>query len=82
MTTRNLLRRIEVNPKIMMGKPVIKGTRIPVELILKKLSQKIEAEEILEDYPRLTREDIQAAIAYAAESLGTEETLLFDTAHK
>ena len=82
MTTRNLLRRIEVNSKIMLGKPVIRGTRIPVELILKKLSQKIEPEEILEDYPRLTREDIQAAIAYAAESLGTEEILLFETTHK
>ena len=82
MTTKNLLRRIEVNPKIMLGKPVIRGTRIPIELILKKLSQKIEPEEILEDYPRLTREDIQAAIAYAAESLGTEEILLFKTAHR
>ena len=82
MTTKNLLRRIEVNPKIMLGKPVIRGTRIPIELILKKLSQKIEPDEILQDYPRLSREDIQAAIAYAAESLGTEEILLFETSHK
>lgn len=82
MTNRNLLKRIEINPKIMLGKPVIKGTRIPVEIILNKLSQKIAPEEILEDYPRLKMEDIQAAIAYAAESLGSEELLLFETSHK
>lgn len=79
MTQRNLLKRIEINPKIMLGKPVIKGTRIPVELILNKLSQKIKPEEILEDYPRLEMEDIHAAIAYAAESISTEEVLLFGT---
>ena len=49
----------------MVGKPVIKGTRIPVELVLKKLAQNIDANEILENYPRLTKEDIKAAIMYA-----------------
>ncbi|MBI2118810.1 MAG: DUF433 domain-containing protein [Elusimicrobia bacterium] len=82
MTQRNLLKRIEINPKIMLGKPVIKGTRIPVELILNKLSQRIEPDEILEDYPRLEMEDIQAAIAYAADSLSTEEVLLLEALHK
>lgn len=62
----SLLTRIEFNPRIMLGKPVIKGTRITVEIILNKLSQNILVDEILTDYPRLTREDIQAAIAYAA----------------
>ena len=54
--------RIEVNPKVMMGKPVIRGTRIPVELILRKLSQGATETDLLDAYPRLTREDIQAAI--------------------
>ena len=62
-----LLERIEVNPQIMMGKPVIKGTRIPVDIILRKLAHRIAVEEILRDYPRLTEEDIKAAVLYAAE---------------
>lgn len=70
-----LLARIGINPKVMLGKPVIRGTRIPVEIILRKLAQSISIEEILSDYPRLTKEDIQAAIAYAAQSLSTEEIL-------
>lgn len=70
-----LLARIGINPKVMLGKPVIRGTRIPVEIILRKLAQSISVEEILSDYPRLTKEDIQAAIAYAAQSLSTEEIL-------
>jgi len=53
--------RIEINPKIMMGKPVIRGTRIPVELILRKLSEKATEEDILQAYPQLISEDIQAA---------------------
>ena len=60
-----LLNRIVIDPKIMVGKPVIKGTRIPVEIILKKLAQNINTKEILEDFPRLTKEDIKAAIMYA-----------------
>jgi len=62
---KNLLNRIVIDPKIMVGKPVIKGTRIPIELILKKLGQKIDTKEILRDYPRLTEDDIKAAILYA-----------------
>jgi len=73
--TDSLLTRIELNPKIMLGKPVIKGTRITVEIILNKLSQNISIDEILTDYPRLAKEDIQAAIAYAAKSLSTDEFL-------
>jgi len=70
-----LLTRIEINPKVMLGKPVIRGTRIPVEIILRKLAQNISVEEILSDYPRLTKEDIRAALAYAAQSLSTEEII-------
>jgi len=69
----DLLERIEINPKVMLGKPVIRGTRIPVEIVLRKLSQNISVEEILRDYPRLTREDIQAVLSYAAESVSGEE---------
>ena len=70
---RTLLNRIEVNPEVMVGKPVIKGTRIPVELILRMLSQGISVEEILEEYPHLTGEDIRACLAYAARALEVEE---------
>ena len=70
--TNEVTNRIEVNPNIMVGKPVIKGTRITVEHILKLLRQGIELKEILEDYPHLKREDIQAAIDYAVDSLRKE----------
>jgi len=70
-----LLERIEINPQILAGKPVIKGTRISVELILRMLSQGISVEEILEEYPHLTEEDVKAALAYAAEALAVEEVL-------
>ena len=62
-------RLIVSDPKIMMGKPVIRGTRITVELILEKLSAGESVEQILEAHPRLTREAIQAALAFAANAL-------------
>jgi uncharacterized protein (DUF433 family) len=61
---------IEVNPKVMMGKPVIKGTRITVELIIEKLAAGESIETILEDYPSLSREAIYASLQFAAENLG------------
>ena len=67
--------RIQTNPKAMLGKPVIRGTRIPVELILRKLAEGGREEDLLDAYPRLTREDIRAAIAYAADIVANEETL-------
>jgi len=73
MTAAN---RIEVNPKVMLGKPVIRGTRIPVELLLRKLSEGSSERDLLDAYPRLTRADIHAAIAYAADSLACEETVV------
>ncbi|BAY10962.1 DUF433 domain-containing protein [Calothrix sp. NIES-2098] len=57
------------DPKVMMGKPVIVGTRITVELILEKLAAGETPEQILESHPRLTREAIQAALAFAVEAL-------------
>ena len=61
--------RIEVNPKVMLGKPVIRGTRVPVELLLRKLSEGATESELLDAYPRITRRDIQAAIRYAADTV-------------
>jgi uncharacterized protein (DUF433 family) len=64
---------IEIDPNIMMGKPVIRGTRITVELILRKLSEGATQNDLLDAYPRLTAADIQAAIRYAADTLSHEE---------
>lgn len=64
-----LINHIEINPKVMMEKPVIKGTRITVEIILEKLSHGLTFSDILETYPNLTEEKIKSALAYAAESL-------------
>jgi len=69
--------RIEINPRVMLGKPVIRGTRIPVELILRKLSEGGSEADLLDAYPRLTREDIHAAMRYAADTLAHEEVIFF-----
>jgi len=71
--------RIEINPKVMVGKPVIKGTRLTVELILRKLGAGMSEDQLLADYPRLTRDDIRAALAFAADYMHDEETV-FDAA--
>jgi uncharacterized protein (DUF433 family) len=71
--------RIEIDPNVMMGKPVIKGTRIKVELVLRKLVEGATEDDLLDAYPRLTREDIRAAIAYAAETIAHEEIILLPT---
>jgi len=68
--------RIEVNADVMLGKPVIRGTRIPVELIIRKLSEGSTEADLLDAYPRLTLEDIRAVLAYAADSLARETILL------
>jgi len=60
---------ITSDPKVMMGKPVIVGTRITVELILEKLAAGVTDADLLEAHPRLTREAIRAALAFAAEAL-------------
>lgn len=75
MTEKELLDRIAVDPKIMLGKPVIKGTRLPVEIIIEKVAYGAAFDEIMRDYPFLTKEDIKAALLYAAKSLAREEVI-------
>ena len=65
--------RIEVNPDIMTGKPVVRGTRITVESILRKLAAGMTPEAVAADHPKLTLEDIRAAQAFAADYLADEE---------
>jgi uncharacterized protein (DUF433 family) len=71
--------RIEINPDVMLGKPVIRGTRTPVELILRKLSEGATEADLLDAYPRLTRADFQAALARAADTVAHETILLQST---
>lgn len=66
---------ISSDPKVMMGKPVIAGTRITVELVLEKLAAGETIEQILSEHPRLTAEGIRAAIAFAAEALRADALL-------
>jgi len=72
---KELLDRIVINPKVMVGKPVIKGTRIPVDTVIKLIAQGMKIEGILEDYPNLTKEDIKAALLYSAEVVSGEVVL-------
>jgi uncharacterized protein (DUF433 family) len=69
------MERVVLDREILGGKPVIKGTRIAVEHIMEHLSAGMEIKEILENYPRLTREDVLAAIQYATASVKNEEVL-------
>ena len=68
--------RIEINARIMLGKPVVRGTRITVELILRKIAEGATEEVLLDAYPTLKKKDIKAAIVYAADTLAHEETLV------
>lgn len=68
--------RTNIEPSIMMGKPVIRGTRIPVELLLSKLADGATEAELLEDYPHSTTSDIRAAAADGAASVAHEEVVL------
>jgi uncharacterized protein (DUF433 family) len=67
--------RIVRDPTVMLGKPVIRGTRITVELILRKLGDGLTPADILGDYPRLTEDDIRAAQAYAADVVADDEVV-------
>ena len=69
MTDQQLLERITVNQKVMTGKPIIKGTRLTVEFILKLLARGATATEIIREYQGLTPEDIQACLLFASRSL-------------
>ena len=68
-----LSERIEIDPKVCNGKPIIKGTRIPVTIILDQITEGQSWESILSSYPELTKEDIQAALHYARISLDHSE---------
>ena len=67
--------RITTDPNIVLGKPVIKGSRITVELILRKLSEGMTIDELLEAYPHVTKDDILAALSYSAEVISQEELI-------
>ncbi len=67
---------IETNPKVLLGKPVIKGTRIPVDLILEKLSLGESIEQLLNAYPQITKETILACLSFAAESVKNEVVIV------
>ena len=62
----NLEDRITQNPAVLVGKPVIRGTRLAVEFIMELLAEGVSEEEILDNYPRITHEDIEACRAYAS----------------
>ncbi len=68
----NIEDHIEVNPKVLMGKPVVKGTRISVESLLERLSAGETESDIIKAHPHITRENIKAALAFAAQSLKGE----------
>jgi len=72
-TEEELLEWIVMNPKIMGRKPIVKGTRITVEQVLKLLAQGLSSTEIVKDYPPLTKDDISAVLLYAAKVAGEEE---------
>lgn len=70
-----LLSRIKSDPKVMLGKPIVRGTRITVEIVLEKLAAGDSIEQILIDYPALERDDVLAALAYARQAIGTDELI-------
>ena len=71
---------ITSNPNVLFGKPAIKGTRIPVELVLDELAGGLTIEEVIEAYPRLTHEAIYAALAFAADTIRAEVVYPLDQA--
>lgn len=73
MTEAKLLRRIVRNPKIMLGKPVIKGTRLPVSIVVEKIAYGATTDELKKDYPFLADEDIKAALLFASKCVALGE---------
>jgi uncharacterized protein (DUF433 family) len=69
--------RIETNPEVLTGKPVVKGTRIAVELVVDLLAQGWNVEQLLDQYPALDREDVQACLRYASDRLKSERVYPF-----
>lgn len=70
---------ISVDPGVMLGKPVIRGTRITVDLVVRKFSEDAAEAEVLDAHPHLAREEIRAALAYAADTVSHEELVLTST---
>lgn len=70
---------IEIKPEVMLGKPVIKGTRIPVDLIVRKLGEGASFEDLLDGYPKLSIDAIHAALIYAADMIRNETTIYLKT---
>ena len=70
-----LMDRIVIDPEVLSGKPVIKGTRMPVYLIVELLGSGMTEKEVLNQYPTLKKEDIKAALLYASKCLENEETI-------
>lgn len=71
--TRPFGDRIIVDPKIMVGKPIVRGTRIPVELVVKRLALDLDVDALFESYPRLTRDDVKACLEYAGSVVEGED---------
>jgi uncharacterized protein (DUF433 family) len=72
--------RITVDPKVLVGKPIIRGTRISVELLMERLADGWSTEQILESYPRVTREDVLTAIAFVTEVFREEDYIAIEKA--
>lgn len=70
--------RIEIDPEVMQGKPVVLGTRIPVALLLRKLSQGATEADLLDAYPNLSREDLRACLAFGASTVEHEELIVLN----
>jgi uncharacterized protein (DUF433 family) len=67
---------IQMNPAVMQGKPTLRGTRITVELLLRKLAEGASEDELIRAYPQITRAAIRAAVAYAADAIAHEENVV------
>lgn len=72
---KELRKRIVVDPKIMVGKPIIRGTRIPVDAIIKRIAEGMTVKEVLEDYPNLKEGDVKAALKYSVEIIRGEDIM-------
>ena len=70
---KGFMKRVVLNPKVMVGKPVIKGTRITVESIVHRVAQGMTFDEIIEDYPYITKDDIKSALLYANSLVAGED---------
>ena len=73
MNTTKLLKSVVLDPSVMIGKPVIKGTRMPIDLIVEKIAIGETMFQLLDDYPFLNEDDVRAALLYSARSVSREE---------